>query len=369
MNYFTSQRILSQSAVALALVFLTPSPGFAEEVPEAIVERTAEEIEQGVRLQIFLDHAGFSPGKIDGRPGEFTHQALTLYREANGNEVPQNDNVVPGGAPGHSAENADQLPDVSDLDLAGVNPVFIEHTVTEEDLKHVGNVPSEVEAKAELDFLPYHSALDALAEQFHTDKKFIEEMNQGKTSNISAGDVIRVPNVQPFNLAAFIEAAQAAEIDVDQAPRTDKTNKDAKEEVAPIITTKVRIDRATNMLKIYEKDILVGAYPATIGSGQTRSPAGDWKVTAIAMMPTFRHDKSMLKHGERSGDFHMLPPGPANPVGVLWVQLDKKGIGIHGTEDPDSIGRSASAGCVRLANWDVVRLMDRIQINVPVNIE
>ena len=85
-------------------------------------------------------------------------------------------------------------------------------------------------------------------------------------------------------------------------------------------------------------------------------------------MPTFRYDEAMLKKGTRSGDFHMLPPGPNNPVGVIWIQLNKKGIGLHGTSDPDVIGRSASHGCVRLANWDVVRLAGKVKSGVPVSI-
>lgn len=75
----------------------------------------------------------------------------------------------------------------------------------------------------------------------------------------------------------------------------------------------------------------------------------------------------------RNGEFTRkalgLPPGPNNPVGVMWIALDKKGIGIHGTEDPDSIGRSSSHGCIRLANWDVVNLAGMVHTGVPVTIE
>jgi lipoprotein-anchoring transpeptidase ErfK/SrfK len=76
----------------------------------------------------------------------------------------------------------------------------------------------------------------------------------------------------------------------------------------------------------------------------------------------------MLKHGERSGRFYMLAPGPRSPVGVLWIALNKKGIGIHGTATPDSIGHSVSHGCIRLANWDVVRLAERVKFGTPVSI-
>jgi lipoprotein-anchoring transpeptidase ErfK/SrfK len=77
-------------------------------------------------------------------------------------------------------------------------------------------------------------------------------------------------------------------------------------------------------------------------------------------MPWFRHDEGMLNYGVRTDDFHNLPPGPNNPVGVLWMGLNKKGIGIHGTNNPETIGRAASHGCIRLANWDAARVKDLV---------
>ena len=74
------------------------------------------------------------------------------------------------------------------------------------------------------------------------------------------------------------------------------------------------------------------------------------------------------EHGKRSGNFYMLPPGPRNPVGVMWIALNKKGIGMHGTDDPGSIGRAVSHGCIRLANWDVVRLATKIKAGDNVSI-
>jgi len=64
----------------------------------------------------------------------------------------------------------------------------------------------------------------------------------------------------------------------------------------------------------------------------------------------------------------MLPAGPRNPVGVMWISLNKKGIGIHGTNNPGSIGRAESHGCIRLANWDVVRLATKIKTGDKVSI-
>ena len=106
----------------------------------------------------------------------------------------------------------------------------------------------------------------------------------------------------------------------------------------------------------------------TIGSAQTESPLGEWKVKGIARLPDFRYDLSFLKTGERGDKTYLLSPGPNNPVGVIWVALNKPGIGLHGTSDPDAIGRSASHGCVRLANWDIARLATHVRAGVVVSI-
>ena len=60
--------------------------------------------------------------------------------------------------------------------------------------------------------------------------------------------------------------------------------------------------------------------------------------------------------------YYNLPPGPNNLVGVLWMGLNKPGIGIHGTNNPETIGRAASHGCIRLANWDAARVKDLVSV-------
>jgi lipoprotein-anchoring transpeptidase ErfK/SrfK len=65
----------------------------------------------------------------------------------------------------------------------------------------------------------------------------------------------------------------------------------------------------------------------------------------------------------------MLPQGPNNPVGMVWVALNRSGIGIHGTNNPQTIGRSASHGCIRLANWDAARFVEMVTEGVAVTIE
>jgi lipoprotein-anchoring transpeptidase ErfK/SrfK len=194
-------------------------------------------------------------------------------------------------------------------------------------------------------------------------------LNPGKTKTIKVGDHLNVPNVEPFELAAVKDLKVGSEIpstvanDIpDEEGQKDKSTQPGTPPVS------VKIDIKTNMLGVFETDKLVAAYPVTVGSAQTASPIGEWKVRGVSKLPHFRYDEQMLKHGKRSGNFHMLPPGPNNPVGVIWIALNKKGIGLHGTETPETIGRAASHGCVRLANWDIVRLAEKVKSGVPVSI-
>ena len=220
---------------------------------------------------------------------------------------------------------------------AAVEPVFVPYTVTEADLQSVGRLPSHVAEQAKLKFLPYRDAADAIAEKFHCDIHFLEQLNAGKLKGLKAGDQLKVPNVEPFELASVkdiqpgSETASQAANELEDQPETQAST--PGESGAPRnVATKV--DTKTNMLGVFENEKLIAAYPVTIGSAHTASPIGDWKVRGIAKLPRFRYDKEMLEHGQRSGNFYMLPPGPRNPVGVMWIALNKKGIGIHGTDDP-----------------------------------
>jgi lipoprotein-anchoring transpeptidase ErfK/SrfK len=346
----------------LVLIGVLPAVARKKATPKTHAPKTAE-IEAASRLQVFLDRSNFSPGKIDGRYNEFTRKALSLYRESRGQQ--------PQATPAQSGRHANGAPDVSGLDLAGVDPVFISYTVTDADVQTVGQLPSHVPEQAKLKFLPYRDVADAIAEKFHSDIHFLEQLNPGKLKGLKAGDQVKVPNVEPFELASVKDikpgsetASQAANEVEDQS----ETQTPTPGESAGPRNVSIKVDTKTNRLGVFEAEKLIAAYPVTIGSAHNMSPIGEWKVRGISKLPTFRYDKEMLEHGERSGNFHMLPPGPRNPVGVMWIALNKKGIGIHGTNDPGSIGRAASHGCIRLANWDVVRLATKIKTGDKVSI-
>jgi len=346
----------------LVLIGVLPAAARKKATPKTHAPKTAE-IEAATRLQVFLDRANFSPGKIDGRYNDFTRKALSLYRESRGEQ--------PQPTPPQSGKHTNVAPDVSGLDLASVEPVFISYTVTDGDVQTVGQLPSQVPEQAKLKFLPYRDVADAIAEKFHSDIHFLEQLNPGKLKGLKAGDQLKVPNVEPFELASVKDikpgsetASQAANEVEDQS----ETQTPTPGENAGPRNVSIKVDTKTNRLGVFEAEKLIAAYPVTIGSAHNMSPIGEWKVRGISKLPTFRYDKEMLEHGERSGNFHMLAPGPRNPVGVMWIALNKKGIGIHGTNDPGSIGRAASHGCIRLANWDVVRLATKIKTGDKVSI-
>ena len=182
---------------------------------------------------------------------------------------------------------------------------------------------------------------------------------------------MRVPNAEPFELGAVKDLKPGSEIapQVANDIRDEPDQKsDPNGEPTAAAKTSVKVDVKTNMLGVFEGDKIIAAYPVTIGSTQTATPIGEWKVRGVAKLPTFRYDERMLKRGERSKNFHILPPGPNSPVGVVWIALNKRGIGIHGTEDPNTIGQAVSHGCIRLANWDVIRLAAKVKTGVPVSV-
>ncbi len=309
-----------------------------------------EQLVQNTRLQIFLDNANFGPGKIDGRGGEFTKKALLLYNRSNGQET------------------------TAKPDLSSVDPVFATYTITKEDRESVGRLPNGPAAQSKVKRLPYATLPEAIAEKFHCDQKFLKELNPGKAP-FQEGGQITVPNVKPFELSAVkslepgSETARVIGNDLGEESATKTPEANAEVVKAPVTTLTAHVSIKEEMLEVHAGDKVVAAFPITVGSTQTKSPVGHWNVRAVAKMPSFRYDLKMLNKGERSSHFHLLPPGPNNPVGVIWIALNKKGIGIHGTNDPDSIGRSASHGCIRLANWDIVKLAEMVKPGVAVVVE
>jgi lipoprotein-anchoring transpeptidase ErfK/SrfK len=374
-------KALPQSILVLVLVIATALPATARKTSRTHAKATpsptpnAEQTEAATRLQIFLDRANFSPGALTGTYNDFTIRALELYRQSRGEEATPSPSPSASSSPSNKSHTP---PDTTGLDLSSIDPTFITYTVTDIDLQSIGPLPTSVVAQAKLTFLPYRDAAEAIAEKFHCALHFLEQLNPGRTKTIKVGDQLKVPNVEPFELTAVKDLKPGSEMeslaandqpDDTNDPDNQSTPGSKDESGAPgqsVIS--VKVDTKTNILSILDGDKVMAAYPVTIGSNQTASPIGEWKVRGISKLPRFRYDKEMLQHGRRSGNFHVLPPGPNSPVGVIWIALNKKGIGLHGTNEPDNIGHSVSHGCIRLTNWDVTRLAQKVKAGVPVSI-
>ena len=278
--------------------------------------------ESATRLQIFLDNSDFGPGKIDGKMGEFFRKALISYKHA------------------HS------MPKTGAVDnwlLDQVPVTYTTYTVRPDDEKFIGAIPGTHAEQAKLKWLPYTSMLEYVAERYHSAEEFIQKLNPGKNwDHLAPGEELKVPNVLPFEVEKYTEQQL-------------KPN-------PAFAARKIFVDTKERLLEVFDNDQLVCVFPITPGSQTLPAPVGTWKILGAAVWPWFRYDEAMLHHGVRSNDFYNLPPGPNNLVGVLWMGLNKPGIGIHGTNNPETIGRAASHGCIRLANWDAARIKDLVSV-------
>ena len=276
-----------------------------------------------VKLQIFLDARNFGPGVVDGRGGEFTSKAQRVYEQ------------VMGHAP----------------DTSAITP-YTTYAIAAEDLSRIGSMAETPEEMAKQKRLPYTSLTELLAERAHTTQAFVRELNPGvNVDALTAGQPVKMPNVaKPLRVGSFPSAYPAA------SPATAATRR-------------VVVDTNTRLLRVIDRDKLIAVFPITPGSSEHPAPLGEWKVAGLRPWPWFRWDEGVLKRGERTEVFYQLPPGVNGPVGILWAGLNKPGIGIHGTPAPETIGRSGSHGCIRLANWDAATFHTLIGRGTPVTIQ
>ncbi|MDG1854134.1 MAG: L,D-transpeptidase [Verrucomicrobiales bacterium] len=297
--------------------------GFSKKKIGYLPEPSKKNTEIILRIQIFLDGKMFGPGKIDGQMGQFTRKAVAHYNF------------------GYDLKY-DNYYKVINESNAAIDELFTTYTIKEKDFNFVGEVSFEPSEQAEIDYLYYRSILEFAAERFHSDEKYLTKINPEIDWEKAATDtVIKVPNVTPFRIE-----------DVKKDKSFQRERKLSKRLVI--------VDTTQKLVAIWEKKKILATFPITPGK-EKFIHRGDWVIQNMITTPTFRWDQSMLETGKRSNVAHLLPPGPNSPIGIFWAGLNKGGIGLHGTSSPHTIGRSRSAGCVRLANWDVVRLSDLVR--------
>lgn len=270
-----------------------------------------------VKMQALLDWNHASPGPIDGGWGMNSTKALANFQTMKGLPSTGKMNAATWSA---LTKNIDPN-----------QPVLVEYTLTKDDVTtNFAQTPSGSEAKSKMKGLYYQNIKEMLGERFHMDVRYLEKLNKGKS--FTEGETITVINVG--------------------TPLKAKINR-------------VVADKATKTLYAYNGDKLVATYPTTVGSTATPSPTGTFKIVNKVKMPWY---KSTVKSGDKKEVF-MLPPGPNNPVGVVWMGLSKPSYGIHGSPVPEGISRQASAGCVRLTNWDVLEVYANIENGASVELK
>ena len=310
--------------------------------------------DDALRLQIFLDEAKFGPGVIDGRPGQFTDLAVQSWNEVNG--YPISDWIAVNTAARKAVPNPLAIAIVPDISTAWVDT----------------SLPTKKALQATRKRMSYRSHAEFMAERYHCDIAYLTLLNgSSKINKLKPRDTIIVPNVQPFTIETLTGAGYKADDTMSQrhAVVDTKINQVRIFEAAPTALVVAEPGTTTIATATRPNRGLIASFPITPGKPQFIK-FGTWEVRNSVELPHWRYDQKLLDTGKRSADSEALniPPGPNSPVGIFWCGLSKPGIGLHGTSDPETIGRARSSGCIRLANWDAVRLPTLIRPGTTVEI-
>jgi lipoprotein-anchoring transpeptidase ErfK/SrfK len=284
-----------------------------------------------LHVQVILDKLGFSPGTLDGKRGQSLTLALKGFQESRGLPTTGTiDKQTLNALLPFQAWRAVKSVTLNSGDTAGpfTNPF-----------------PKEPGDQAKLPGLYYKNALEALAERFHTTNATLIALNSRETQ-LKPGVQIIVPNALPTSRAYSVQ-------DTAWRGTLNSLNVQAVNPVAKRLV----VDKSDAALRVYgEDDRLIAQFPATMGSEHDPLPIGTWKIMVVDPNPKFRYNPDLFWDAKPDDKKALLPAGPNGPVGVVWIDINKPHYGIHGTPEPQLIGRTESHGCIRLTNWDAARL-------------
>jgi lipoprotein-anchoring transpeptidase ErfK/SrfK len=303
-----------------------PEPAKTEETKpeEKPPAPPANPVTNWLEAQVELSRRGFSCGSIDGVRGLQTVAALQAFQRNEG------------------------LRETGDLDKATrqvlglTSPALTEHTLTTVEFAQVKPLPDTYLGKSQQTSLGYANVLELVAELYHANPGYLKKLNPGiDWAAILPGTVIKVPAV-----GLFTTTLKAAKIHIGLAEHT----LEATDETGRIIVH----------------------FPVSIARNVEKRPVGELHVTVVIPDPDYTLDPEVFPESaemQKVGHKLILPPGPNNPVGVAWIGLDRVGYGMHGTPDPEKVGRTESHGCFRLANWDARALLNIAWVGQPVIVE
>jgi len=277
-----------------------------------------------LEAQIALARIGFSGGSIDGVPGAQSRAALRAFQE--------NEGLEPSGA----------LDEVTRSRLVLIGPALKEHVLTDDDFADLQPVGQTWLEKSQQVTLAHATVLERLAERAHAHPNLLRRLNSGI-------DWMRV------GPGARVIAPAIGQV----------------EPVTPIAHLHIRLgDRVLQARDVSGR--LVVHFPVSIARDVAKRPVGELRITVVIPNPDYTFNPEVFPESEearRLGRRLMLSPGPNNPVGIAWIGLDRPGYGIHGTPQPEQVGRTESHGCFRLANWDAATLLRLVWVGLPVMIE
>ncbi|KZE18705.1 MULTISPECIES: L,D-transpeptidase family protein [Sphingomonas] len=322
---------LALAAILGSGVAMAQAPAPAPQLPA--VDRNI------LHAQVLLDRHGFTSGVIDGRDSALFKQALRGFQTARG------------------------LPVTGKLDAAttralnpNMRPATVTLTLSERALAgpYTNPIPKEYADQAKLTTIGYRSPLEKLAEMFHTTPATLVALNSRETM-LRPGTRVVFPNVLPSS-RSYAESWSG-----DYRQTLANLNVDANQPQAD----RVVVDKSEGWLRAYKGDKILAQFPATMGSSHDPLPIGEWKIQGVAANPDWQYNPAILRHADKSDSKEIVPPGPNNPVGVVWIDLSKEHYGIHGTPEPENIGKTESNGCIRLTNWDAARLSLMVKPGTP----
>ena len=306
MNNSTLAR--SAATLALSLIALPWSIAGQQSAVRTPAQLSAR-ARQALQTQVMLDRAGYSPGEIDAAMGSNTQRALAAFQKHGGNA---------------QASPVDALAQyhITDQDAAG---------------PFTPPLPADLEQQAQFQQLGYHDILEMLGERFHASPALLTRLNPG--AKFGAGEDVTVPGV--------LNAIE---------PVATPGGRGATSPDNPAAVT-VTVSRSESSLVVTDGSSHTLFFaPVTTGSEHDPLPLGEWKVRGVQHDPRFFYNPALFWDADPTHSKTVLQPGPNNPVGVVWIDLTREHYGIHGTPEPSQIGKTTSHGCVRLTNWDALKV-------------